>query len=475
MIVAWADNVTIYDGDDPALPMWAIWNSNYTATNAGFGFNTSIAMLNGLLVFGKNQSANFTGIVEIDLVADVGRCRRWSNYNNQQLLAPTARSLTPEWYVGSLPGLASALVNDVAMTVLPGSPIDPNTGLPVPTIVVATNGGVSVIKDDGGIYDITFSGGWGSNISNVSIAGADLYFQQTIYYWLKVPLASVSQDYVIASYGFSANPPFVKMQPLTNSFGNSCGVAAENSVFELAYPLGSASGSGMLLLGGNNSSMSYRLHRDYISGWIIGAARGSFLGDKNDADLVGDGSLTTPTRAGGGALLVVGTITRVHVAMGAELIAYSGFSEVNYLEGTHETYADMLYALGWVQPAGVWEFKNGVVSAAPIDGLTITGTTLKIAGTKPKALVRVTATTPTTAQLVKIEADERFLFQENAACTLYGASDAVTALAHDPDTGHLHVGTSAGRSVFQGLRRVANTTVPVTTAVAAAGGMVVDE
>jgi len=51
----------------------------------------------------------------------------------------------------------------------------------------------------------------------------------------------------------------------------------------------------------------------------------------------------------------------------------------------------------------------------------------------------------------------------------------VTALAHDPDTGLLHVGTSAGRSVFKGLRRVANTTVPVGVAIAAAGGMVVEE
>jgi len=47
-------------------------------------------------------------------------------------------------------------------------------------------------------------------------------------------------------------------------------------------------------------------------------------------------------------------------------------------------------------------------------------------------------------------------------------------LAHDPVTDLLSVGTSAGRSDFQGLRRVAKTTVPVTKAIAAAGGMVVD-
>ena len=44
--------------------------------------------------------------------------------------------------------------NDVAMTVLPNAPIDDATGLPVPTIAVATDGGVSVIKDDGNVVDI---------------------------------------------------------------------------------------------------------------------------------------------------------------------------------------------------------------------------------------------------------------------------------------------------------------------------------
>ena len=46
-------------------------------------------------------------------------------------------------------------VNDVAMTVLPNAPIDDATGLPVPTIAVATDGGVSVIKDDGTVVDIS--------------------------------------------------------------------------------------------------------------------------------------------------------------------------------------------------------------------------------------------------------------------------------------------------------------------------------
>ena len=91
------------------------------------------------------------------------------------------------------------------------------------------------------------------------------------------------------------------------------------------------------------------------------------------------------------------------------------------------------------------------------------------------ALWRISATAPTAEQIAKIYNDEKVLFQENAQATLFGASDAVTALAHDPDTGLLHVGTSAGRSVFQGLRRVDNTTDAVGAAISASNNLIVEE
>ena len=74
------------------------------------------------------------------------------------------------------------------------------------------------------------------------------------------------------------------------------------------------------------------------------------------------------------------------------------------------------------------------------------------------ALIRITKTPPTAEQIAKIYSDEKKLFRNNAKATLYGSSDAVTALAYDDSTELLHVGTSAGRSVFQGLNRVDNTT-----------------
>ena len=91
------------------------------------------------------------------------------------------------------------------------------------------------------------------------------------------------------------------------------------------------------------------------------------------------------------------------------------------------------------------------------------------------ALWRISATAPTPNQIAKIYEDERKLFQPGAQCTIYGTSDAVTALAHDPKTNLLHVGTSQGRSVFGGLVRVANTETPVTTAISAVGGMIAEQ
>ncbi len=91
------------------------------------------------------------------------------------------------------------------------------------------------------------------------------------------------------------------------------------------------------------------------------------------------------------------------------------------------------------------------------------------------ALIRIGATAPSPDQIRKIYNDEKALFQPNAACTLFGTSDAVTALAHDEITGLDHAGTSAGRSDFSGLIRVGNTTTPVTTAIAANNSLILEQ
>lgn len=89
------------------------------------------------------------------------------------------------------------------------------------------------------------------------------------------------------------------------------------------------------------------------------------------------------------------------------------------------------------------------------------------------ALWRMGATVPSSDQAQMIYRTELQLFQPGAKCLLDGTTSAVAALAYDPDTDELHVGTSWGRSTFHDLLRVdsAATTTGGATSFSASGGM----
>ena len=91
------------------------------------------------------------------------------------------------------------------------------------------------------------------------------------------------------------------------------------------------------------------------------------------------------------------------------------------------------------------------------------------------ALLRYSLSAPSAEQVTKMYEDEKCLFRENAKATLYGSSDAVTALAYDDSTNLLYAGTSSGRSDFHGLRRINNTTVGITSAISAHDGFIVEQ
>jgi hypothetical protein len=91
------------------------------------------------------------------------------------------------------------------------------------------------------------------------------------------------------------------------------------------------------------------------------------------------------------------------------------------------------------------------------------------------ALLRISATAPTPEQIAKIYRDEKPLFTDGAQATLYGTSDATTALSYDEKTELLHVGTSAGRSDFSGLRRINNATTAITTSISAHNNLIAEQ
>lgn len=158
-IVAEAGNVTVYDLTEPGRPMWMRFGKSaagVVGTAGKFILGSSSAAANGVacsqgrivITQGPWSSAD-EGCVAIDFGADAARWYSvqaflWSagiaNRNTSQTLLATGG-----------PGLVSRACNAVAMTVLPDAPIDPATGLAIPTIAVATSVGLSVIQHSGAV------------------------------------------------------------------------------------------------------------------------------------------------------------------------------------------------------------------------------------------------------------------------------------------------------------------------------------
>lgn len=695
VIVAESNKVTIYDGDDPSMPMWMVFIGVGTApTSMSFLGGTgdavsSVAMLNGTLFFTISNAVTFNGTRSLNFISEKAIV---SNSAGNKISPKHIDYRNTAFNYSTITTAGSAVVNsncnDVAMTILPNAPIDADTGLPVPTIAVATNGGVSVIKDDGSVVDITFSsegvvgrvafigdkirlgGGSQSDLNyaqrmydipvsdtalgamyvndasalNVYFASAmasssgfnaDMFYNGTTgnkSYAVKNAIGSSSkglthvdenfQDatqamvaYATSDYNTGWMNGDIKLATLsdtdtTNAVGTELVTGWVNGS-TYAYDTLSTSGStissaitdGSNFAGASSNAMSLTAGKEYTVSFALTINSGAVLtyvffstaqtgggslglgnylvniGTGNHAltftapstgtfylTLQTDNGVTTNFTTGavsirlaepdrsvnGNGLQVFGTVTKTAVATGADLVGYSGFSASNYLEQpansditsltsfaftgwfkTTMTGNGYLFSLGGgsVNAGGLAVASTGGVlySYDPTNGQDlfttvvndgswhhvtfITTPTTRVvyvdgkldvsrvvsAYTTPSnskyrvgvfradsgtlnnifdgqlALQRLSATVPTAEQIAKMYRDEKHLFQENAKATLYGSSDAVTALAYDDDTELLHAGTSAGRSVFQGLRRVDNTTDAVTTAISAHKGLVVED
>ena len=673
VIVAETNRVTIYDGDDPALPMWKVLPDGVYFWDGYAGLDC-VAAGQAKIAYGMNFSSGISalGIYVLDFAADTFLVNTQNDGGGKRgLHVPLISGINgPLAISGNLYALASPRVNDLAITVLPDAPIDLATRLPVPTIAVATDGGCSIIKHDGTVANSSATSG----VVRVAFAETSLVWchAQTPHNWMITDKIgevvsgwaftelvrredAIGDDYPRGPQAISPSTRYANLGG--NSFAMSNTITPSTGVF--LYERGEA------VAANKNKGLMAKVGSVFNSGWMLGDIKGAFLSDTDDTDLVGSGELVTngdfatndltgwvdesigtgsvdvssgvavitgtdvsnrgriaqtfsgltvgrtyelrftisietcyvsgigntnygvgeftvlfvasttnPTvrfeRAGylgqtgvdnvsikladadrsvnNKGLIVNGTITRSPVADGAELVAYSGFSDSDYLEsgptngfsiGTGDfcimTWAKMTGSFGAICAIGngtsgnKLSFKagttgvgvyastqmaytpfasgstrfhhlavvrrNGVatiyingqalhsVASAHVvggDGYTLMiGNEFNIASGDQffgsLSLLRVSQTAPTADQIAKIYEDERKLFMPGAQCTLFGTSDAVTALAHDPKTNLLHVGTSAGRSTFDGLICVANTETPVTTAISAVGGMIAEQ
>jgi len=676
VIVAEAYQLTIYDGDDPDMPMWMVFNGQAAGGYLGYGIGAGRSLSSVVALNGAIHNGGLVGNWATDINFITERGYFWgegnSGYTHTAIVnRNTASSITE---VSSSIELVHGIINDIAVTALPNAPIDADTGLPVPTIAVATNGGVSIIKDDGTVHSLT-----GGAIETISINdrqefittptnSSDTMLIKTLnttdanlnwntglrgYSWNPAtglyPFLSFRQANTVATpegFNFSRNAGVGGMTLMSEDFTNARKTlqatissdfntgwmngdiklatlsdtdttnavgtelvtngtfasnitgwtlregngtfSASSGVATLTYV--SSSTSWVTSLSSITAGKTYTLSFDLVSAstasvqFYYNHGSGSDLSVSMSGSTAGTYSVTFtaatstvtifPRIYASGNMVIdnvsvrlaesdrsvknnglqtFGTVTKTAVATGAELVGYSFGNNANYLEQPYNSDLDFgtgdFSVMCWVKPDasmsaypsivdryvsannestawllkiaegtssyyfysnntsiftatgkvqfGVWQqvmavrrsgvlyfYLNGRLeeTGAMTHSITSSGAKLKVSkdathhlGNSNLALLRVSATAPSEEQIAKMYNDEKHLFQTNAKATLYGTSDAVTALAYDDSTELLHVGTSAGRSEFQGLNRVNNTTDAVSAAISASNGFIVED
>ena len=187
VLVMTAEDLTIYDGDDTSLPLWmkfentaphsldSIFGTYYADVNG-----SCVAMKDGTLCLGTSDTVNshyVAGLGIVNFISETFEKATQNSYGpkyisiahrNDDLNMPLASGAASR-------AIVNKSVNDVAITTLPNAPIDADTGLPVPTIAVATEGGASLIKDDGSVVSLTTGGTGVLTVDNITFSKDNSY------------------------------------------------------------------------------------------------------------------------------------------------------------------------------------------------------------------------------------------------------------------------------------------------------------
>ena len=322
--------VTIYDLDDPAMPMWMVFSSEASGGENHFwryGDATSIAALNGRIIVGKTSGG---GSCEFRFVED----KTWNNGTsgtNQMLGGIVDRNSGLSWgTVDASRTTVNNQHNDVAMTVLEGAEIGA-LGLPIPTVAVATAGGCSVILanstvnnssstapftgvkfDDKGVLFIAYNASTDSWVTQCepSVYHTDggnfnvSYFTETAH--------SGATSYI---------PNFVGSDPKIANLANDGLAVGTDSALNL-YKINK---------GDTTESSLATVTSTYNTGYMVGDIRFAGLAGNGTAD-----EEREDRSVNGNDLTETGTITSAEVATSAELYAYSGFSSSNHLTRAYD-------------------------------------------------------------------------------------------------------------------------------------------
>ena len=391
VIVAEVDKLTIYDGDKPEMPMWMVFDSGGANGNHMAGRSnedtTSIHMLNGLLCIGRD----YFGLHMINFIDDRARFKENGYDTPYTLPIGTHRNGSNTWALNPTNegnDLRNDMVNDIAMTVLPDAPIDSSTGLPVPTIAVATDIGVSIIRhtanketgtttwENGMVADVYDDNGTYDNVNNVQFTkdGKVVYTEfkggTTQFGWMYVHDIPYKDTAVTVNNQDTALSWYDTRDDGTNGHGfadidghiysstASYGVKILHAVTGPDDMIYTSTTSGVTMIqenrGANRSALVAHVTHLYNTGWLHGDQK-FCLSDTDDTNKTNtqteyDRSIAAKN------LTVHGTVTKTAVATGAEMVSWSfGDSNSNYLKQAYNAQLQFgtgdFSVMGWIKMA----------------------------------------------------------------------------------------------------------------------------
>lgn len=287
LITVEAARVVLWDLTQAGCPMWMVFATNgFINWPTGTPSMVSAAMLNGTLVMVGNNT--FSGNVAVSFVKDDARTIYGAAYSITSSRRISARNATATYAAGGDCYVTVASVsNDVAMTVLPNAPVDVATGLPVPTIAVATAGGVSVIKDDGTVANSALT----SSVKSVAFNK-----QNALFYGYASANGAVHANFYPEwlTTSFTSARYWGSLDLPNNASSNTPALVGAKSL-----AVGN-SVTGLALLRVNHAKATQAvvadlkafITKDYNSGWMPGDIRGAWLAGTVAETLTGTDMIT---------------------------------------------------------------------------------------------------------------------------------------------------------------------------------------
>ena len=400
-------SIFIHDGDDPNLPLWMKFTipsyspgGNWQYETAGiahasFYSSTSYAchMLNGQLVVISEGSGYHSGWMINFISEEMMDMVRYGNATNQfyRLQGPisernsTTSIQIAERYGNSEPDpliigrVVGGSGQDVSMTVTPDAPIDPDTGLPTPTIAIASQLGVTVI--DKGKVKYLEPESAPAYLNNKTFYQVDFTSDNHIVLTDRQTTSGYSNVIYLPNYNFSKN-----LSDTYSSLDGSYNYTWDGQIRAGAGTVGfynyqdtgvdhkqltttsdsfvfantdntRATMDGFIKVGNYpNQLMINRVTTTYNTGWMFGKCRLASLMSFDDTNLTN--GQTEPDRSITDVSLVAnGEIGKYKVAEGADLVGFAGSGTANYLTQAYNSNLDIgtgdFSVSGWLYTTNV--------------------------------------------------------------------------------------------------------------------------